>query len=105
METLVLYTTWPEGESAKTAARVLVEERLIACANCLPASSIYRWEGQVVAENEVVMLIKTTRQAVQKTIDKLCTIHPYTNPCVLVLPVDGGANAYMEWVARETSAI
>ncbi len=105
METLVLYTTWPSDESAKTAARTLVEARLVACANCLPASAVYRWEGRVVEENEVVMLLKTSRNAVQKTIDKLRAIHPYTNPCVLVLPIEGGSNAYMEWIARETASL
>ena len=100
----MLYTTWPDDESAKAAAKTLVEARLVACANRFPIGSTYRWEGKVEEGLEVVLLLKTTRQAVQKTVDKVLAIHPYTNPCVLVLPVEGGNNAFLQWVARETSS-
>ncbi len=103
MEALILYTTWPSDESAKTAAQMLVDARLAACINLWPTTSIYRFEGHTHTEGEVVMWIKTSRKTVQKTIDKIQAIHPYTNPCVLVLPVDGGASAFLAWIATETT--
>ena len=53
----VLYTTWPDADSAREAAAALLEEGLIACANILSGStSIYRWQGEVKQEGEIVAL-------------------------------------------------
>ncbi len=101
MEALLLYTTWPSDESAKAAARVLVEEHLVACANYWPMSSVYRWEGRIAEENEVVMILKTTRNVLPQTMERIGLLHSYHNPCILVLPVDGGANPFLQWVAQE----
>ena len=104
MEPLLLYTSWPESESAKACARALLEERLIACANLFPPGvSLYRYEGALHEEPEHVMILKLTRRTVQKVIDKLRAAHPYTCPCVLVLPVEGGSSPFLQWIVRETS--
>ena len=63
-ELVVLYTTWPDAETAEAFARRAVEERLAACANVMaPMRSIYRWDGEIQSEVEIPMLLKTTAAA------------------------------------------
>ena len=65
-EAALIYTTWPDGESAAAAAALLLEDKLIACANILAAGrSLYRWEGETCAEAETVMLLKTVAEGVE----------------------------------------
>jgi periplasmic divalent cation tolerance protein len=88
-ELVVLYTTWPDAETAEAFGRRAVEERLAACANVLaPMRSIYRWEGQVQSEAEVPMLLKTTAAAAAALGRLIVEHHPYDTPCVLSLDVD-----------------
>jgi periplasmic divalent cation tolerance protein len=106
METVTLYSTWPSLETAEAAARTLLEERLIACANVLPgARSLFRWEGHIQAEPEVVMIAKTTAAGAAQARDLLIRLHPYEIPCVTVIPILAEASnpAFISWVASETS--
>lgn len=86
---VVLYTTWPDAETAEAFGRRAVEERLAACANVLaPMRSIYRWEGELQVETETPMLLKTTQAAAESLGDLILRYHPYETPCVLALPVN-----------------
>lgn len=101
----LLYVTYPDAETANHIARVLVEEKLIACANILgEIGSVYRWEGQASQVREVVTLHKTTRAREAEATARIQALHPYTNPAILTLPVIGGAEGFLAWVARETAA-
>ena len=88
-ELVVLYTTWPDAETAEAFGRRAVEERLAACANVLaPMRSIYRWEGRIHCEIETPMLLKTTSGAVERLGDLILRYHPYETPCVVALATD-----------------
>ena len=103
-ELVVLYTTWPDAETAEAFGRRAVEERLAACANVLaPMRSIYRWEGQIQCEIETPMLLKTTSGAVERLGDLILRYHPHTTPCVLALPTDPlNCNPkYVAWARSE----
>ena len=103
-ELVILYTTWPDAETAEAFARRAVEERLAACANVLaPIRSIYRWEGAIQAESETAMLLKTTISAAQGLGDLILRYHPYTTPCIVALRVDpGNCNPlYVAWAQSE----
>jgi periplasmic divalent cation tolerance protein len=94
-----------DGEQAAALARTVVEERLAACGNLLPGlRSIYRWEGVVHEEGEVLLLLKTTRARLAALRDRVLALHPYQVPEVLALPVEEGSAAYLAWVAGEVRA-
>ncbi len=96
---LVVLTTWPSLELARTIARMLVEEKLVACANLLPAvESIYRWEGKVETSTEVLVILKTTTDRVDALERRVLELHPYQVPEFLSLRVQDGLPAYLRWV-------
>lgn len=104
IEVRVVLVTMPTAERAAELARALVEERLAACGNVVPGlRSIYRWEGRVVDEPEVLLVLKTTAARFEALRDRVLALHPYQVPEVLALPVDAGSAAYLAWVGAETA--
>ncbi|WP_254534554.1 divalent-cation tolerance protein CutA [Halomarina litorea] len=75
------YVTAP-AEAATDLARTLVEERLAACVNAVDCRSTYRWEGEVVEEEEVLLLAKTTDERYPDLAARVAELHPYDVPCI-----------------------
>lgn len=100
----VVLVTAPDADAAARLARALVEERLAACGNVVPAiRSIYRWEGRVHDEGEALLVLKTRAARVDALRARVLELHPYQVPEVLVLPVEAGSEAYLDWIAAETA--
>lgn len=98
-DAFVVFTTFATDEDAARVTRVLVEERLIACANLLPgARSIYRWEGKVTDAPEVVVLMKTRKQDWVALMSRLHELHPYETPECVAIRIAAGAPRYMAWL-------
>jgi periplasmic divalent cation tolerance protein len=104
-EVRVVFVTAPDAETAAKIARVLVDERLIACANIVPGiRSIYRWEGSVVDEAEVLLVLKTRASRCAAVAARVKALHPYSLPEVVALPVVDGSQAYLDWVLAASFA-
>ena len=99
----VVLVTVPDGEVGRRLARTLLDERLVACANLLPGvTSLYRWEGEVQEEDEVLLVMKTRSGLVPRLSARIPELHPYELPEVVALRVDDGLPAYCRWVLDET---
>ena len=104
LEAVIVLTTLGADADAAALARTLVEERLAACVNVLPTmTSVYRWEGRVQDEREQQLVIKTLTSRLPELEARLRALHPYDVPEFLVLPVSGGSEAYLRWVAESVS--
>ena len=100
---LVVFSTFPDAETAARVARTLVEERLAACVNLVPTiRSIYRWQGAISDDAEALAIIKTTAERVAAIQARLGELHPYELPECLILTAAGGGEAYLEWIRTET---
>jgi len=100
---VIVLTTFPIDGDAESFATQLVEERLAACVNVLPAMrSIYRWQGAVEKADERQVVIKTTDARLDELRARLKTLHPYDVPEFLVLPITTGSPDYLSWVAGST---
>ncbi len=97
-----IYSTFPDREAARTAARALVTEGLVACANIMPIDSIYRWEGAVEESPEVAVLLKTRRTFYHRVEARLRELHTYDVPAIVAYPILGGLTAYLDWIADAT---
>lgn len=103
---VLIYSTFPRDHSASVVGRQLVESRLAACVNIIEQmTAIYRWEGAVHEDDETVMVIKTRRALIDAVIAAVKERHPYANPALLVVPVEGGATAFIEWIQEETRTV
>jgi len=97
-DALVVLTTLGSSDDARKLVRGLVEERLVACGTVLPAASIYRWEGAVHEEEEVVVLLKTDASKWDALAAVLNDRHPYEVPELLAFPAEAGSPAYLSWL-------
>jgi periplasmic divalent cation tolerance protein len=98
-------TTAPDQDTAQKLARTLVAERLAACVNVMPGvRSVYRWEGEVREDDEVLLIIKTRAGRTEEVAARIKDLHPYDLPEVLVLPAVGGSVPYLDWVETETTS-
>lgn len=103
-DAVVVLTTVANTDEAATLIRALLERKLVACGTLLPgARSLYRWEGKLADEPEVVILLKT-RSAVLHALEKAFEeLHPYKVPELLALPATSGLEKYVAWINSETS--
>lgn len=101
---IIVMITTPDQEIARQIASRLVEKHLAACVNILTGvQSIFRWQGEVQQEGEVLLIIKTRLELLhQRLIPEVKTIHPYQTPEIIALPILDGANEYLKWIDQST---
>ena len=101
--TRLVYVTAPSLAEAEGLARLAVTRRLAACANILPGlRSLYWWQGRLEQADEVLLLLKTTAALAGELTRVLAEAHSYDCPCVVVLPIEGGHRAFLDWITAET---
>ena len=99
---IVVLSTFASAEEAQRVARALVEKKLAACVSVVPGiRSVYRWEDAIVDEEEVLLVIKSSRALIQELTDEIERLHSYEVPEVIALPVVEGAERYLAWMNRE----
>ncbi len=100
----VVLTTAGSVEEANKIADALVQRRLAACVNVVgPIASVYRWKQKVEHAQEWLLLIKTTAGMVDAVGDAIQELHSYEVPECVALPVEGGSEAYLEWVGENVA--
>ncbi|SDC02574.1 divalent cation tolerance protein [Sphingomonas sp. YR710] len=104
-DAVLIITSTVSREDAERVAMVLVGEGLAACGQILPATSIYRWEDRVERAEELVLHIKTLAGRAAAVERRICEVHSYAVPEVIVLPITGGSNDYLAWIAAEASGL
>jgi periplasmic divalent cation tolerance protein len=98
----VLLTTLPGKEVAQRIARLLVEARLAACVQIMPIESVYRWEGKVQQEGELLLFIKTRTALFDAATLRIKAEHPYAVPEIVGMPFSAGHQPYLDWIADST---
>ncbi len=102
MKTNFIYMTAGSKDEAAKIGKELVTARLAACVNILDnMNSVYLWQGEIQVDTEVVMIAKTTEDRIPQLIEKVQSMHSYDCPCIVSLPVLGGYQPFLDWVAAE----
>jgi periplasmic divalent cation tolerance protein len=100
---LIALCTCPDADIGDRIARTLVEERLAACVNRLPGVvSTYRWNGAIAVDEEVLLVIKTSKDRYAAMQARVVELHPYELPEVVALEPGDGYAPYLAWIERET---
>jgi periplasmic divalent cation tolerance protein len=100
----IVLTTAPNRAEADAIARRLVEDRLAACVQIVPIASVYRWDGKVRSDDELLLLCKSRVEVYPQLEATIRAIHSYETPEVLRVPVDAGLDTYLTWLGAETGA-
>lgn len=99
-----VYAVFANDDEARRIARIVVEERLAACANILaPCHSIYRWRGKVEKATEVPAIFKTSAERAAALVARIAELHSYNLPAAVVWPISEALAAYEDWVTAETA--
>ncbi len=96
---MTVFITAPNEEEGARLAKTLVDERLAACVNIIPnVRSIYRWEGKVCDEVEVMLVAKTGKPLAAALVNRVKELHSYDVPEVICLPIETGSGDYLDWI-------
>jgi periplasmic divalent cation tolerance protein len=98
-EAIVVFMTAPDVEEAGRIAETLVENRLAACVQILPEmESVYRWQGKVERQREVLLIAKTTQSKFEELEKEVRSRHSYETPEIVAFPLTAGSMPYLEWL-------
>jgi periplasmic divalent cation tolerance protein len=94
----IVYITAGDMEEAKKIGKILVEERLAACVNIFPITSIFRWKNNIEDAQEFGIMAKTKSRKVKEIEKRVKEIHSYEVPCVISFRIDEGSLDYIRWI-------
>jgi periplasmic divalent cation tolerance protein len=100
----VVFMTASSHEEAENIAENLVSHKLAACVNILPnMKSFYWWDDKVCKDDELLLVAKIKTSLfndLEKAVKKL---HSYDVPEIILLPIENGSNAYLQWMEKVTT--
>jgi periplasmic divalent cation tolerance protein len=104
MQVNFIYMTAGSKDEARKIGKELVTAGLAACVNILDnMNSFYMWQGEIQDDTEVAIIAKTIEDRVPALIEKVKALHSYDCPCIVAIPVSGGNQAFLDWVAAEVA--
>ena len=98
----IITTTTDSHENADAITGQLLEKKLVACVQSSTIQSAYHWQGEITRSEEILLQLKTKRdlfQSIQKEIENL---HTYDVPEIIMLPLEGANEAYLQWIEDTT---
>lgn len=100
---ILVLCTAEDQKQGKQIAKELVREELAACVNILPkVSSVYRWEGRLLEDEESIMLIKTKTELFEKLKTRIIELHTYDLPEIIAFEINDANKSYLNWIDKET---
>ena len=105
-DAIVVFMTAANGEEATRLADMLVGAHLAACVQILPEmDSVYRWQGKIERQSEVLLLAKTTRARFEELEREVRALHSYDTPEIIAVPLVAGSASYLEWLNKSVSSV
>ena len=102
---ILVYATFPSLTEAERIGGRLVDDGLAACVNILPGMvSTYIWQGQRQQDEECAMIIKSRACLADRIIHTVRRLHPYDDPALVVLDIEGGSPPFLEWILAQTAS-
>jgi len=94
----IIISSFGDKDSAKKAAKMLVEQQLAACVQLFPIESIYLWKDRITEDDEVVLLIKSKTERFEEITTFIKKIHSYEIPEIIQIPITDGLPQYLDWI-------
>jgi len=104
MNCVIGFITAKDMKEGKRIAHMLLGKRLISCCNIVPKiDSIYRWKGRIENTSESLLIVKTKKELINKTINEIKKMHSYEIPAIEFVDITEGNKDFLEWIGRETN--
>ena len=98
---IVVFLTAANGEEATRLADLLIGAHLAACVQILPEmESVYRWQGQIERQSEILLIVKTTRGKFAELEREVRALHSYETPEIVAIPIVTGSQPYLDWLSE-----
>ena len=98
-DAIVVFMTAANGEEATRLAEMLVGAHLAACVQILPEmESVYRWQGKIERQSEILLLAKTTRAKFTELEREVRALHSYDTPEIIAVSIVDGSAPYLDWL-------
>ncbi len=95
----VVLCTCPNSQNAKEIAKSLVQKKYAACVNIIPnIISVYRWQDNIECDDEIQLVIKTTKDKFKAVSNEIKRLHPYDTPEVIAMSIQQGDEDYLNWI-------
>ena len=94
----MIISTYPDKDSAKAIAKMLIEARLAACVQMFPIESMYSWKDKICDENEIMLIIKSKTELFDKIFAAIKEYHTYEIPEIIQVPITNGLSEYLNWI-------
>jgi periplasmic divalent cation tolerance protein len=102
-DVIVVWVTVGKSDEAVKIARTIVEEKLAACVNIVPAiRSVYFWKGEVCDDQESLLMIKTKAELFDRLRARIVELHSYEVPEIIAVRLSDGHQPYLSWVEETT---
>lgn len=102
-DAIIVLITASSGDEAARIGKALVDEHLAACVNVISSvRSFFFWEGSTQDAQEVLLLCKSRRHVMEKLIQRVKSLHSYSLPEIIALPVVAGSEEYLGWIREST---
>ena len=103
-DAIVVFMTAANGEEAARLADMLVGAHLAACVQILPEmESVYRWQGKIERQSEVLLLAKTTQAKFAELEREVRALHSYDTPEIVAVPITAASTPYLQWLLAADS--
>lgn len=100
---ILIYTECGNIKETAKLAKILIKERLVACASWWPINSSYIWQGKIKSHSESALLLKTRKTLYLKVERRLKKLHSYKLPAIIVFSVSKSNLDYRRWLYKSTN--
>ena len=106
MDFAFIITTVSTEKEGRMIANELVQNKLAACVNIVPkVHSVYEWENQIQNDEELLLLIKTTKEREKDIYHTIESLHSYDTPELITIPINHGSQPYLQWLENSVQKI
>ncbi len=106
MDFAFIITTVSTEKEGRMIANELVQNKLAACVNIVPkVHSVYEWENQIQNDEELLLLIKTTKEREKDIYHTVESLHSYDTPELITIPINHGSQPYLQWLENSVQKI
>ncbi len=98
----IVSTTTDSKENSDAIAKILLEKKLIACAQRTTTQSSYRWQGKIIESDEILLQMKTKKSLFAHIKKEIKILHTYEVPEIIMIPLLDANHFYLEWIEKET---